>query len=192
VLKSCSINLEQNTGKLEWGGMLMNEMLSEKRILIVDDEPDVLDTLKELLDVCVIDSAPSFETAKKFLEKNTYDAAILDIMGVDGFKLLELVQQKGIPALMLTAHALSAKDLVKSIQKGAYSYIPKHEMINIGSYLTDVINAKSKSGKIPRKWFKKLSPFFDKKFGPEWKNTHRDILDKFDLTHTREELEKIL
>lgn len=170
----------------------MNEILSGKRVLIVDDEPDVLESLKDLLDGCLIDSAPGFETAKKFLEKNTYDAAILDIMGVDGFRLLELVRQKGIPALMLTAHALSAEDLVNSIQKGAYSYIPKHEMVNIGSYLADVIDAKSKGGKIPQNWFKKLSPFFDKKFGPEWKTSHREILDNFDLTHTREELEKIL
>ena len=141
----------------------MNEMLSEKRILIVDDEPDVLESLEELLDVCVIDSAPNFATAKKLLEQNTYDAAILDIMGVDGFRLLELVEKKGIPALMLTAHAISAESLVKSLHKGAYAYIPKHEMANVDSYLVDIIHAKSRGAKISKKWFKKLSPFFDNK-----------------------------
>jgi len=170
----------------------MREMLSGKRILIVDDEPDVLESLEELLDVCVIDSATNSESAKKLLERNTYDAAILDIMGVDGFRLLGLVEKKGIPALMLTAHAISAESLVKSLRKGAYAYIPKHEMANVDRYLVDVIHAKSKGGNIPQQWFNDLAPFFDRKFGPEWKNTHRETLAHFNLSHTREELEKIL
>ena len=32
----------------------MEEILKDKRILIVDDEPDVLDTLKELLDILLL------------------------------------------------------------------------------------------------------------------------------------------
>jgi DNA-binding NtrC family response regulator len=48
----------------------MNELLSKKRILIVDDEPDVLESLAELLDVCIIDTTSNFETAKKLLKKN--------------------------------------------------------------------------------------------------------------------------
>ena len=103
----------------------MTETLKGKRILIVDDEPDVLETLGELLDMCVIDFAPDFETAEKLLEETSYDAAILDIMGVKGYDLLELARHKELPALMLTAHALSPEHLVKSIKGGAYSYIPK-------------------------------------------------------------------
>ena len=91
--------------------MTDNEILKGKKILIVDDEPDILETLEELLDICIIDTAPDFETAKKFLDKNSYDVAILDIMGVRGYDLLELANEKGIPALMLTAHALSLTTL---------------------------------------------------------------------------------
>jgi DNA-binding response OmpR family regulator len=103
----------------------MNErdMLAGKRILIVDDEPDILETLEEMLDMCLVDTAPNFETAQKFLRKNTYDGAVLDIMGVRGYDLLELCKEKGIPALMLTAHALSPDNLVKSIKRGAKSYV---------------------------------------------------------------------
>jgi DNA-binding response OmpR family regulator len=77
--------------------------IKPKRRSNVDDEPDILETLKELLDVCIIDTAPNFETAQKFLKNDTYDAAILDIMGVDGYDLLELTTKKGIPTIMLTA-----------------------------------------------------------------------------------------
>ena len=90
----------------------MNDLaiLTGKKILIVDDEPDVLDTLIEILDMCLVDAAPDFETAKKFLNKNMYDVAIFDIMGVQGYDLLEISVQKDIPALMFTAHALNADD----------------------------------------------------------------------------------
>ena len=40
-----------------------------KRVLIVDDEQDILDTLAALLDICKIDSASSFEEGKRFLGK---------------------------------------------------------------------------------------------------------------------------
>ena len=39
----------------------MEELLAGKKILIVDDEPDILETLKEILDMCLVDSAPDFE-----------------------------------------------------------------------------------------------------------------------------------
>jgi FixJ family two-component response regulator len=42
--------------------------LMGKRLLIVDDEKDILEILTELLNFCKINSASSFEKAKKFLE----------------------------------------------------------------------------------------------------------------------------
>ena len=169
----------------------MNETLNGKKILIVDDEPDVFETLKELLDMCIIDYAPDFDTAEKFLSKNSYDAAVLDIMGVKGYDLLALAKKRETPALMLTAHAVSPDHLVKSIRQGAFSYIPKHEMADIPKYLDDIIQSKRKDQK-SRNWFRKLSPFFDKQFGSDWKNQHKEFIKDFNLAHTREELEKIL
>ena len=170
----------------------MSDTLSGKKILIVDDEPDVFETLKELLDMCIIDYAPDFDTAEKFLSKKSYDAAVLDIMGVKGYDLLALAKKRETPALMLTADAISPDHLVKSIKEGAYSYIPKNEMADIHKYLDEVIQSKQKGNQKPRKWFRKLSPFFNKKFGPDWKNQHKEFINEFNLTHTREELEKIL
>ena len=169
----------------------MTDNLSGKKILIVDDEPDVFETLKELLDMCIVDYAQDFNTAEKYLSEYYYDAAILDIMGVDGYKLLTLARQRKIPALMLTAHALSPDHLVKSIRQGAFSYIPKHEMADIPKYLDDIIQSKQKDQK-SKNWFRKLSPFFDKQFGSDWKNQHKEFIKDFNLAHTREELEKIL
>jgi len=83
------------------------KILANKKILIVDDEKDVLETLADLLDMCRCEPASDFESARRLLDANDYDLAILDIMGVDGYKLLEHAGNRGIPALMFTAHALS-------------------------------------------------------------------------------------
>jgi FixJ family two-component response regulator len=44
-------------------------LIKGKRILIVDDEPDVLEALGELLDMCEIDYARNFETGERLLMK---------------------------------------------------------------------------------------------------------------------------
>ncbi len=172
----------------------MEETLKGKRILIVDDEVDVLDTLKDLLDMCTIYTAPNFETARKFLEKETFDAAILDIMGVQGYDLLALTKEKNIPSLMLTAHALSSDNLLKSLKKGAYAYIPKDQMVDIATYLAEIIQARKKGIRKPKKWLEKLSPLFDKKFGPDWKAEHKEFWAEFDRIPpvTKEETEDML
>ena len=169
------------------------EMLKDKKILIVDDEPDILDTLEEILDMCLIDSAPNYETAKKFLEKNRYDVAVLDIMGVRGYDLLELATSKRIPSLMLTAHALSPDNLIKSIKKGARSYIPKDKIADIATYLIDIIEEVEQEAEEPR-WFTRLRPFFDKKFGADWREKDREFWNEFDKSFRvgKDELEKMM
>ena len=76
--------------------MAENNMLKGKKILIVDDEPDVLEVLEEFLKMCRLVKATNFDDAKKFLESQDFDAAILDIMGVSGYELLEIANKKHI------------------------------------------------------------------------------------------------
>lgn len=171
------------------------DILEGKRILIVDDEPDILETLEELLDMCLIDTAPNFETARKFLDKNTYDAAILDIMGVQGYDLLKIATQKGIPCLMLTAHALSPDNLVKSLKEGAQSYVPKDKITEIATYVAETIEAHER-GRQERdvRWFGRLKPFFDRKFGKGWRKKDQDFWKDFDRKYIskKDELEDIM
>jgi DNA-binding response OmpR family regulator len=122
-----------------------NKLLKGKKILIVDDEKDVLDQLIELLDMCRVDAASSFEEGKKLLERESYDIAVLDIMGVKGMELLKIANKQNIPALMLTAHALSEESLKESAEEGASFYAPKEEINNIGLFVADVLEAKEKN-----------------------------------------------
>ncbi len=158
--------------------MSETKILEGKKLLIVDDEPDVVETIKELLDMCNIDTAADFETGEKLLNQNKYDVAVLDIMGVKGYELLEIANKNGIPALMLTAHALSPDNFAKSISGGAKAYIPKEKIAEIGIYLSDLLKAQEGIEK-PHRWFTRLKSFFNVQFGEDWLKEYRELEKKY-------------
>ena len=159
------------------------DLIKDLQVLVVDDEPDILETVEELLDMCRLETAKTFDEAKKLLEKNRYDIAILDIMGVNGYDILKLTTRKKIPTIMLTAHALTPENLKESIQKGADSYIPKDELANLLDHMADVVknHIKGDGGA----WFKKLKPIFDKTFGAGWKDKDKKFWNSFDDKYGR-------
>jgi DNA-binding NtrC family response regulator len=162
------------------GSWQMNEknQLQGKKILIVDDEPDILETLEELLSECEIEKASSFKEAKNKLEKQNFDMAILDIMGVDGYRLLDIANSKKVTSVMLTAHAMTVEDTLKSYKKGAAYFVPKAEMHNIAVFLSDILEAKEKGKSSWWRWLDRLGSYYDKEFGPDWKEGNRDFWEK--------------
>ncbi len=146
--------------------MKPEKVIAGKYVLIVDDEQDVLDTLVEYLDMCRLDTASSFGEAKKLLEENEYDIAVLDIMGVDGYELLKIANSRKIPAVMLTANALSIDNLNRSAEEGAAYYAPKDKMDEIAAFLADVEEGISPWEKL----LFRLDRYFNKKFhGTDWR-----------------------
>ena len=174
--------------------MASDDLLKGKKILVVDDELDILDTLVDMLDQCDVETASSFESAKELLETKVYDATILDIMGVRGFDLLNIATRKKIPALMLTAHGLNPDNLVGSIKLGAKSYIPKDKIGDLSLYLKDLFRAQERGIDKSGHWFARLSDFFDARFGHGWKNKDKKFWKEFDDTYkvSKYELEKLL
>jgi DNA-binding NtrC family response regulator len=168
---------------MDWGPKMSEiKILAGKKLLLVDDEPDVLETLKELLDMCDIDTAADFATGEKLLNQNKYDIAVLDIMGVEGYELLEIANKKGVPALMLTAHALSPNNFVKSISEGAKAYIPKEKMADITIFLSDLLKSQDGTEK-PYKWFYRLKSYFNVLFGTNWLNDYEEFKKEVERKH---------
>jgi CheY-like chemotaxis protein len=150
--------------------IMTKSILDGKRILAVDDEPDVLKILEEEILAscpnCKLDKATAYETATRMLESTRYDVVILDIMGVNGFDLLDLAVKKKLRVAMLTAHALSPEALRKSVESGARAYLPKEKLGEIVPYLEDVLVYEYVPG-----WkhlYEKLKGFFDSKFESDW------------------------
>jgi DNA-binding response OmpR family regulator len=159
--------------------MKNKNLTTGKHILIVDDEPDVLDTLEDLLPDCSLERATRFEDARRLLETRDFELAILDIMGVDGYRLLEICTRRNILAVMLTAGALSPEDTVKSFRGGAAYYVPKDEIARIETFLNEIFKATENAKNPWIGWLERFSPYYNKRFGPDWQHRDKAFWDRF-------------
>jgi DNA-binding NtrC family response regulator len=159
--------------------MTDENILTGKKILIVDDEPDILDSLEDLLTMCEVTKAGNFEDAKTCMERQTFDMAVLDIMGVSGYELLEVAVRRDLPAVMLTAHALTPDNIVKSYKKGAAYFLPKEKMADIATFLADVFEARAKGENTWDSWMSRLAGYCEKTFGAKWMDPNKDFWEKF-------------
>ncbi len=93
--------------------------MGKKRILVADDDPDVLEVIKAVLEHegHRVRVARDGEQAFKLLRKNAFDAAILDVdmPKASGIKVLRLMRRssrlKDIPVMLITGNLLKAKEL---------------------------------------------------------------------------------
>ena len=166
--------------------MSTETILKDKAILVVDDEPDILDSIAEQLDMCRIYRAKDYEIALQLLAAIKFDIVILDVMGVRGFELLKKSVSKGFPTVMLTAHAMTPEALKESIQLGAVSFLPKEMMAELDTYLTDVVTGSKKV--VWKNLLDKLGDYFERRFGADWKEKD-DFFKKFEeeLSETKKE-----
>ncbi len=157
-------------------------LLDNKKVLMVDDEPDVLATLRDLLPMCDVTEATTFEQAKELLEMQVFDIAILDIMGVDGYKLLEIAKKRRVIPVMLTAHGLSPEHTIRSYKRGAALYVPKDRMVHITTYLEDILEALDRGKSTWWRWIERFESYYDKKFEADWKSKDKDFWRSFPYT----------
>ncbi len=99
------------------------------RLLIVEDEPDLLSSLAEALreDGYAVDEAPDGEEGMTKALHCDYDAIVLDVMlpRISGFAVLERLRvRKKTPVLMLTARTRTP-DRVRGLDSGADDYLAK-------------------------------------------------------------------
>ncbi|MFH0821525.1 MAG: response regulator [Pseudomonadota bacterium] len=155
-------------------------ILKGRRLLAVDDEPDILAVIGDELENYGVnlDTAQTYEGGIQLLSSYTYDLVILDIMGVRGFELLTFAVTKNLPVVMLTAHALSPEALKKSIELGARAYVPKDEIDQIVPFLEDVLALSYETAW--KSLFQKLGGMFGKHFGPNWRKTEKAFRDEFE------------
>ncbi|MBN1961233.1 MAG: sigma-54-dependent Fis family transcriptional regulator [Deltaproteobacteria bacterium] len=100
------------------------------RVLIVDDDPGVLYTIKEILESLNIDISAAEDgiAALKSYDENTCELVITDLRmpRMDGIELLKQLLTKSPPpkVIVITAHG-SERQAVEAIKAGAYDYFRK-------------------------------------------------------------------
>lgn len=104
--------------------------MSATRLLVVDDEQDLLELLVRRLKRkgFDVDSADTAEDALELVKKNEYDIGVYDIRlpGMDGIELLKETKkiQHDIEVLILTGHG-TIDTAIEAMKVGAFDYITK-------------------------------------------------------------------
>jgi DNA-binding response OmpR family regulator len=158
-------------------------ILNGKRILAVDDEEDILETIEDILDGVKLDTARDYESASRQIAANRYDLVVLDIMGVNGLQLLQEAVARNMPAVMLTAHAVNPDTLMESIRLGAIAYLPKETLSELDELLAALLSAYQKGEPPWKLLFEKLGDYFDERFGADWTDPHEAFWKEFRRTY---------
>jgi DNA-binding response OmpR family regulator len=103
--------------------------MSEEKVLIVDDEKEIRELIRDYLNVegFKVELASDGKEAVEKFETNSFDIVILDIMlpKIDGMEILKIIRSKSnIPVMMLSAKK-SDVDKVLGLGLGADDYITK-------------------------------------------------------------------
>ncbi len=118
------------------------------RILVIDDERSIRNTLKEILqyEKYDVDLAEDGAHGLELLSKSEYDVVLCDIKmpGMDGIEVLENIQASfpDTPVVMISGHG-NIDTAVESIKKGAFDYIEKP--LDLNRLLITIRNAMDKS-----------------------------------------------
>ena len=105
-------------------------MGKEAKILVVDDEPIIRETLAEMLTAegREVATAASGEQALALLQQQTFDLMLLDLImpGLGGLQVMEKAQKisPGTVIIMLTAHG-TLSSAIQAMRHGAHDYLLK-------------------------------------------------------------------
>ena len=100
------------------------------RILVIDDERSIRNTLKDILEYEKYSVELAEDGIKAFdkIKAATFDVVLCDIKmpGMDGMEVLEKLQEvtPDTPVVMISGHG-NIDTAVESIKKGAFDYIEK-------------------------------------------------------------------
>ncbi|NOQ26085.1 MAG: response regulator [Bacteroidales bacterium] len=121
------------------------------KILVIDDEKSIRDTLKEILEYedHKVDIAEDGEEGLELFKCKKYEIVLLDIKmpKKDGIEVLEEIfgHATDVPIIMISGHA-NIDTAVESIKKGAYDFIEKP--LDLNRLLVTIRNAMDKTSLI--------------------------------------------
>ena len=160
------------------------------KILIIDDEPIIRSTLREILEYekYEIDEAENAKKALELTDKQEYKVILCDIKmpEMNGIDFLEALQKKeyNIPVIMITGHG-DVDTAVEALKKGAFDFIQKP--LDLNRLLISVHHAFEKEQLIVET--KKLKRKINKRYEIIGKSPAiedvKEIIEKVAPTNTR-------
>lgn len=160
------------------------------KILVIDDERAIRNTLKEILEFekHEVDIAEEGLSGIEMFKASSYDVVLCDIKmpHMDGIEVLEKLQEHSIetPVIMISGHG-NIDTAVDAIKKGAYDFIEKP--LDLNRLLITIRNATDKTTLIQETKIlkKKVNKTYDIIGESAAINKVKDIIDKVAPTNSR-------
>lgn len=154
------------------------------RILIIDDEPAIRRTLREILEMenYNIDDAENGAQALKKLNEHNYDIILCDIKmpGMDGMELLKkMLDITSAAIIMISGHG-TIDNVVEALKLGAFDYIQKP--LDLNRLLTSIRNALERNSLV------RETKLLRRKVGEK---TYQIIGQSAAMQHVREMIERV-
>lgn len=134
---------------------MMRENIKKNRILIVEDDNDIAESIALNLEMSGYEYfiiGDGISVVEHLKTNHSYDLALLDVMlpGLDGFALMEYMQKYNIPALYLTAKT-DVPSRIKGLRGGAEDYIVKpFEMLELLVRIEKILDRTGKLNNVLR------------------------------------------
>lgn len=116
----------------------------QKKILLIDDELDLLEILSALLlkENFQVDMALGAEVGLEKLSENHYDIVVCDFVmpKIDGIKLLTMVREMKsfVPFIFFSGNAVESHE-IKMVNLGAYQLLPKTDIMKLPVILKNIL-----------------------------------------------------
>ncbi len=129
--------------------------MAKNRILVVEDDKDIAQSIKLNLDLSGYESVvfhDGAEVCEYLKQDNSFDMALLDVMlpGLDGFELMQHMNNYNIAVIFLTAK-IDVNSRVKGLKGGAEDYIVKpFEMLELLVRMEKILDRNGKLNSILR------------------------------------------
>jgi DNA-binding NtrC family response regulator len=135
---------------------LVEGMRVERRILVVDDDPDTYTTFKDILEPkgYQVSAASSGEEAIEMVRENKYDMIFIEMKLpiMDGLQTYLDIREINpqVVAVMMTAYYREASDLVmEALKKDAYTYLYKpFDMERVVQLVDEIYHRKYQRGEL--------------------------------------------
>jgi len=163
-----------------------------KKILIVDDEPDIIKLISDILSehsFNIITSSTVVESLK-LIKDNEFDIALLDVSldekKRDGVFLLKVLKEKNneVPVIMMSGHA-NIQTAVDTMKLGAFEFIEKpfseQRLVNFINRASEMIDLKFQNKELKENYFKSFEFIGNSPIINKIKNS----IDKIALTDSR-------
>ena len=159
------------------------------KILVIDDERAIRNSLKEILsdEGYVVETAENGEEGLQAADKEKYDVIFCDIKmpGMDGIEVLGKLVEAGIetPVVMISGHG-DIDTAVECIKKGAFDFIQKP--LDLNRILITIKNAGDKANLVTQTRILKKKVYGQQMVGSSEPMRHiREMIDKVAGTDAR-------